>query len=188
MLGALSGLALLNTASIGLINAMDGENTSLRNQAGVIASGEDRDWFRVVAKVGLEIWAIRIRLQLSGCTRELALFNLGIDSKLRACDLVGLHVRDICHGNRIAARAIVLQQKTHRPVQFEITEQTRQAVESWMLEAQPRADDFVFPNRSDRSCHLSTRQYARIVRSWVTQLGLDPSAYATHSMRRTRRR
>lgn len=87
-----------------------------------------------------EIWAIRIRLQLSGCTRELALFNLGIDSKLRACDLVGLHVRDICHGNRLAARAIVMQQKTHRPVQFEITEQTRQAMESWMREAQLRPD------------------------------------------------
>src|SRR5712671_4509055 len=71
-----------------------------------------------------EIWAIRIRLQMQDRLRELALFDLGIDSKLRACDLVRLRVRDVCHGDRVAARAIVLQQKTQRPVQFEITAQT----------------------------------------------------------------
>ena len=69
-----------------------------------------------------EIWALRARLQIYCRTRELALFNLGIDSKLRACDLLKLRVRDICHGERIAARAIVVQQKTSKPVQFEITE------------------------------------------------------------------
>lgn len=53
--------------------------------------------------------------------RELALFDLGIDSKLRACDLVNLPVRDVCHGDRVATRAMVLQQKTQRAVQFEIT-------------------------------------------------------------------
>src|SRR3954463_14782573 len=79
-----------------------------------------------------EIWTIRIRLQLSERTRDLALFNLGLDSKLRACDLLALRVRDICHGDRIAARAIVLQKKTQRPVQFELTEQTRQVLESWI--------------------------------------------------------
>ena len=69
-----------------------------------------------------DVWAIRVRLQLAHRERELALFNLGIDSKLRACDLVQLRVKDICHGDRVATRAIVMQQKTHRPVQFEITE------------------------------------------------------------------
>lgn len=69
-----------------------------------------------------EIWAIRVRLQVNKRTRDLALFNLAIDSKLRACDLVNLRVRDVAHGTQIAARAMVLQQKTQRPVQFEITE------------------------------------------------------------------
>ena len=75
-----------------------------------------------------DIWAIRIRLQLGHRTRELALFDLGLDSKLRACDLVRLRVRDICHGDRVSPRAIVIQQKTARPVQFEITPPTREAV------------------------------------------------------------
>jgi integrase len=133
-----------------------------------------------------EIWAIRIRLQLSDRTRDLALFNLGIDSKLRACDLVALRVRDVCHGDRIAARAIVLQQKTQRPVQFDITDQTRQAIESWIRSASLRSEDFLFRNRRHPAAHLTVRQYARIVHSWVAQLGLDPSAYGTHSIRRTK--
>lgn len=133
-----------------------------------------------------EIWAIRIRLQLSERTRDLALFNLGIDSKLRACDLLGLRVRDVCHGQRIAARAIVLQQKTQRPVQFELTEQTRQVLESWIKLASLRSEDFLFPNRRRPATHLTVRQYARIVHAWVAQLGLDPAAYSTHSMRRTK--
>lgn len=79
-----------------------------------------------------EIWAIRIRLELSQNLRELALFNLALDSKLRGCDLVKLRVRDISHGDRISSRAIVMQQKTSRPVQFEITEQTRNSVDKWI--------------------------------------------------------
>ncbi len=75
-----------------------------------------------------EIWAIRVRLQVEHRVRELAMFDLGLDSKLRACDLVKLKVRDICHGDRVAARAIIMQQKTARPVQFEITESTQEAV------------------------------------------------------------
>ena len=71
-----------------------------------------------------EIWAIRIRLELNRRTRELALFNLAIDSKLRGCDLVGLCVRDVVQGSHVATRAIVMQQKARRPVQFEITEQS----------------------------------------------------------------
>jgi integrase len=133
-----------------------------------------------------EIWAIRIRLQLADRKRDLALFNLGIDSKLRACDLVKLRVCDLCHGERIAARAIVMQQKTQRPVQFEITDQAKTALADWIHETALRPHDFLFPSPLTRSNHLSTRQYSRIVRSWVTEIGLDPSAYATHSMRRTK--
>jgi integrase len=94
-----------------------------------------------------DIWAIRVRLQISNCARDLALFNLAIDSKLRACDLVKLRVRDVSHGERIAARAIVMQQKTQRPVQFEITEPTRDALAIWITRAQLRAGDCLFPSR-----------------------------------------
>ena len=133
-----------------------------------------------------EIWAIRIRLQLQGNMRELALFNLAIDSKLRSCDLVRLHVRDLCQGGRISGRAIVMQRKTQRPVQFEITEQTRESLSAWIREASLRPDDYVFSSRLRCSPHLSTRQYARIVRGWVQRIGLNPAAYGTHTMRRTK--
>ena len=113
-----------------------------------------------------EICAIRVRLQLSCRTRDLALFNLGIDSKLRACDLVKLRVRDLANGERPASRAIVIQQKTGRPVQFELTQPTREAVAAWMLEARLRAEDFLFPSRVSTSPHLGTRQCARIVAAW----------------------
>lgn len=132
-----------------------------------------------------EVWAIRMRLQLAHRTRELALFNLGVDSKLRACDLVQLRVRDICHGDRIANRAIVMQQKTHRPVQFEITESTREALTSWIKASALRSDDWLFVGRT-ASAHLSTRQYSRIVHRWIEELGADASAYGTHSIRRTK--
>ena len=133
-----------------------------------------------------EIWAIRIRLELSHRIRDLALFNLAIDSKLRACDLVKLKVRDISHGDRIAPRAIVMQQKTGRPVQFEITEQTRKSVAEWLELAKLKSDNYLFPSRIHESPHLSTRQYARIVNAWVVEIGLDPSGYGTHTMRRTK--
>ena len=94
-----------------------------------------------------DIWAIRIRLQLGHRTRELALFDLGLDSKLRACDLVRLRVRDICHGDRVSTRAIVMQQKTSQPVQFEITPPTREAVTEWIKEAELANDDYLFPSR-----------------------------------------
>jgi len=112
-----------------------------------------------------EIWAIRIRLQLADRRRELALFNLAIASKLRGCDLVKLRVRDVCHGQAIASRTIVLQQKTQRAVQFEITEPTREAVSAWIGYAGLTAENSLFPNRLRGSVHLCTRQYARIVDS-----------------------
>jgi len=133
-----------------------------------------------------EIWAIRIRLQISNRIRDLALFNLAIDSKLRACDLVKLKVSDICHGGVISRRAMVLQQKTHTPVQFEITDQTREAVAAWLKKANLSSTDYLFKSRVRGSEHLSTRQYARIVESWVAVIGLDPTAYGTHSLRRTK--
>ena len=129
-----------------------------------------------------EIWAIRTRLQLANRRRELALFNLAIDSKLRACDLVKLRVRDVCHAGGMASRAIVLQQKTQRPVQFEITEPTHDAVGAWIS----HAEEPLFPSRIRGSAHLSTRQYARIVDSWVEQLGLDCADYETYTLRRTK--
>ena len=133
-----------------------------------------------------EIWAIRVRLQLEERPRELAMFNLAIDSKLRSCDLVKLRVRDVCHGDWVATRAIVMQQKTQRPVQFEITEQTRESVVAWIRQAGLRSEDYLFPSRLHASPHISTRQYARVVRGWIRQIGLDASAYGTHTMRRTK--
>lgn len=133
-----------------------------------------------------DIWAIRVRLQLRSATRDLALFDLAIDSKLRACDLVKMRVRDIAHGDRVAQRAMVLQQKTQRPVQFEITEQTRVAISAWMIQASLHQESFLFPSRLHDSLHLSTRQYARIVDQWILDIGLDVAAYGTHTMRRTK--
>ena len=133
-----------------------------------------------------DTWAIRIRLQLADRTRDLALFNLAIDSKLRACDLVKLRVRDVSHGDRIAARTVVMQQKTQRPVQFEITEQTRDALVAWIRLASLRPEDFLFLSRVRQSPHLSTRQYARIVERWINDIGLNPGAYGTHTLRRTK--
>jgi len=133
-----------------------------------------------------EIWAIRVRLQLAKRPRDLALFNLAIDSKLRGCDLVGLRVCDVTHGSRVGSRAAIVQKKTGRPVQFEITGQTRDAIAAWIERARLRDDQFLFPSRMRWSLHLSTRQYARIVKAWVTSIGLDPTEYGTHSLRRTK--
>lgn len=132
-----------------------------------------------------EIWAIRVRLQLRSNLRDLALFNLAIDSKLRACDLLSLRVADIAHEDRVSARAMIMQRKTRRPVQFEITELSRDAVQAWARAAGLRHSDYVFPGRSGRA-QLSTRQYARIVHQWVREIGLDTASYGTHSMRRTK--
>jgi len=133
-----------------------------------------------------EIWAIRIRLQISKQTRDLALFNLAIDSKLRSCDLVKIRVRDVTHGATISRRAMVMQQKTGQSVQFEITEQTRESISNWIIHAELMADDYLFKSRNRVSSHLSTRQYARRVNAWVRDIGLDPAEYGTHSMRRTK--
>ena len=133
-----------------------------------------------------EVWAIRIRLQLSGDVRNLALFNLAIDSKLRACDLVTLRVRDVTQGYKVVPRATVMQRKTKRPVQFEISDQTRLAIRNLITQFNLTPSQFLFPSRMSSSPHLSTRQYAKIVKDWVADNGLDPYAYGTHSLRRTK--
>lgn len=118
--------------------------------------------------------------------RDLALFNLEFDSKLRGCDLVALRVRDVCHGDRVTSRAMVMQRKTQRPVQFEITQPTRDSVEAWIRQTNRNAEDFLFPSRIHDSPHIGTRQYARVLHGWVQEVGLDRSGFGTHSMRRTR--
>lgn len=133
-----------------------------------------------------EIWAIRVRLQLARKPRDLALFNLAIDSKLRGCDLIRLRVSDVTQGGRVTSRAMVMQRKTRMPVQFEICGQARDAVEGWIAKAGLDSDQYLFPSRFHRIPHLSTRQYTRIVKYWVSLIGLDPAAYGTHSLRRTK--
>jgi integrase len=133
-----------------------------------------------------DVWAIRVRLQLYHRARDLALFNLAIDSKLRGCDLVRLQVNDVCAGGRVRDRATVIQKKTGRPVQFEITEQTRASIRAWFPDVEAGNGPYLFPSRFRVQPHLSTRQYARIVHAWVESAGLDSSAYGTHSMRRTK--
>jgi integrase len=133
-----------------------------------------------------DVWATRVRLQLRGRKRDLALFNLAIDSKLRGCDLLRLQVDDVCTSGRVRDRATVVQRKTGRPVQFEITPQTRLAIQDWLPAVDARHGQYLFPSRFRAEPHLSTRQYARIVHAWVESAGLDSSAYGTHSMRRTK--
>jgi integrase len=86
----------------------------------------------------------------------------------------------------VSSLAIVMQQKTQHPVQFEITEQTRTILEAWMHQAHLRSEGFLFPTRLQASDHLSTRQHARIVKAWVTAIGLDPTMYGIHTLRRTK--
>lgn len=133
-----------------------------------------------------EVWAIRVRLQLFKSVRDLALFNLAIDSKLRGCDLVRLKVEDVLQGDQVRTRALVSQQKTGAPVQFELTDQTRDAIAAWVgLKVLTQAD-WLFPSRSDRAHHLTTRQYARLVDEWIGGIGLPIARYGTHSLRRTK--
>ncbi len=103
-----------------------------------------------------EVWSIRIRLQISNNKRDLALFNLAIDSKLRSCDLVKLQVRDIAHGQQILKRAMIMQQKTSQPVQFEITKQTRDSLSNWISKAELTNTDYLFKSRFKNSPHIST--------------------------------
>jgi len=127
-----------------------------------------------------EIWAIRIRLQIAQKVRDLALFNLAIDSKLRACDLVKIRVMDVAHGEHVVSSATVMQQKTGQPVRFELTQQTRVSVRAWIAKANLSPDDYLFSSRLRGSSHISARQYARIVKSWIALTGGNPGDFGTH--------
>jgi integrase len=131
-----------------------------------------------------EVWAIRTRLQLANRLRDLALFNVAIDSKLRGCDIVALRVDDVELSGRVRPRTTVLQKKTGRPVQFEIMEQTRSAVQDRISRADRKPGDYLFPSRVKKDKPLGTRHYARLVDGWVSSIGLDPALYGTHSLRR----
>ena len=132
------------------------------------------------------VWAIRVRLEIAGNVRDLALLNLAIDSKLRGCDLVKLLVADVFAAGQVKERASVIQSKTGKPVRFEITEGTRRSLGIWLADPAMIGFRHLWPGRLHERPHISTRQYARLVREWVTSIGLEPSSYGTHSMRRTK--
>ncbi|WP_424983098.1 tyrosine-type recombinase/integrase [Maritalea sp. S77] len=132
------------------------------------------------------VWAIRVRLEIANAVRDLALFNTAIDSKLRGCDLVRLKVSDVYSAGAIKERASVLQRKTKSPVRFELTEGTRASLKEWINHPIMRGHSFLWPGRFHDRPHISTRQYARMLKGWVQSIGLEPSAYGTHSMRRTK--
>lgn len=133
-----------------------------------------------------QIWLIRFFLDREGRMRDRALFDRAIDSKLRGCDLVKMKIGSLVSGPAIRNRSMVIQQKTGRPVQFEITADTRASLLAWLERRGGSVDDFAFPSRVDPDGHLSTRQYARLVDEWVTAVGLRPEEYGTHSLRRTK--
>jgi integrase len=132
------------------------------------------------------VWSIRTRLLVEGRTRDLALFNLAIDSKLRGCDVVALRVEDIAPNGYAIDRATVRQKKTGRPVRFELTDQTRQAVDDYLKAAGKKPGEFLFTGRDGPTWSMSTRQYARLVSGWTASIGLDPHLFGTHSLRRTK--
>ena len=133
-----------------------------------------------------QVWAIRARLELASNLRDLALFNLAIDSKLRGCDLVRLKVSDLVIGDMVRDRVTVIQSKTKRPVQFDVSENTRESIWNWVCSPEMLGCACLFPSRLHDRLHVSTRQYARLVREWVSGIGLEPSSYGTHSLRRTK--
>jgi integrase len=133
-----------------------------------------------------QIWGIRVRMQMAHRLRDLAMFDLAIESKLRASDLVRLTVADVSLHGTVRHRTTVVQQKTGRPVQFELTEQTRESVQAWLAGRRVGGSGCPFPSRRGGNTPITTRQYGRLVRQWVASVGLDPAAYGTHSLRRTK--
>ncbi|MEO7551139.1 MAG: tyrosine-type recombinase/integrase [Croceibacterium sp.] len=133
-----------------------------------------------------QIWAIRFFLDREGRLRDRALFDLAIDSKLRGCDLVKIKIGDLVAGPEIRTRAIVVQQKTGRPVQFELTGDVRASLLAWLQQRGGTVEGHAIPSRINHAHHMSTRQYARLVDEWVTAIGLRRAEYGTHSLRRTK--
>jgi integrase len=141
---------------------------------------------KAAATTQTHVWSIRTKLQIEGRIRDLALFNLAIDSKLRGCDVVAIRVEDIAAGGYTADRATVRQKKTGRPVRFELSEQTRQAVDDYLKITCKRPGEFLFTGHCGPDRSLTTRQYARLVSEWIGSVGLDPRLFGTHSLRRTK--
>lgn len=133
-----------------------------------------------------QIWAVRFFLDQHQRLRDRALFDLAIDSKLRGCDLVKIRISDIVCDRKIRTRATVVQQKTGRPVQFELMDDARASLLKWLELRGGSLEDYAFPSRADHAAHISTRQYARLVDEWVTGIGLPSGDYGTHSLRRTK--
>ena len=131
------------------------------------------------------VWAIRTRLQIERQVRDLALFNLAVDSKLRGCDLVAIRVDDVAPNGYAIERASVRQRKTDRPVRFELTEQTRQAIDDYLAASSRKPGKYLFGGRRGGQS-MTTRQYARLLADWLVAIGLDPHTYGTHSLRRTK--
>lgn len=132
------------------------------------------------------VWSIRAKLQIEGRARDLAMFNLAIDSKLRGCDVVAIRVEDVAASGYTADRATVRQKKTGRPVRFELSEQTRQAIDDYLKATNKRPGEFLFTGRRGTDRSMTTRQYARLVSEWISSVGLDPRLFGTHSLRRTK--
>src|SRR6266478_6520570 len=132
------------------------------------------------------VWSIRTKLQIEGRVRDLAMFNLAIDSKLRGCDVVAIKVEDVAASGYTADRATVGQKKTGRPVRFELTEQTRQAVDDYLKAAGKKPGEFLFTGRGSFEHCMTTRQCSRLVSEWIGSIGLDPRLFGTHSLQRTK--
>jgi integrase len=132
------------------------------------------------------VWSIRTKLQIDGRARDLAMFNLAIDSKLRGCDVVAIRVGDVAASGYTADRATVRQKKTGRPVRFALSEQTRQALDDYLKAANKRPGEFLFKGRRGPETSMTTRQYARLVSEWIGSVGLDPRLFGTHPLRRTK--
>jgi integrase len=165
---------------------------TMKDEDSILRSPKPEPWNKgklVGAKPPLQarhVWSIRTKLQIEKRTRDLAMFNLAIDSKLRGCDVVGMKVEDVAPSGYALARATVRQRKTGRPVRFELTEQTRQAIDDYIKAAGKQAGQFLFASRRWPGKAMTTRQYARLVARWIAGTGLDPRVFGTHSLRRTK--
>ena len=162
------------------------------NQAPVVDEAERRPPWNKGKLIGpkpplrpSQVWAIRTRLQMQERKRDLALFNLAIDSKLRGCDVVAIRVEDVAPSGYALDRATIRQKKTGRPVRFELTDQARSAIDDYLRLTGRKPGQVLFCGRNP-SRGLTTRQYARLVNDWVASIGLDPLQFGTHSLRRTK--
>jgi integrase len=163
---------------------------TMQNENSILAAPKRTPWNKgklIGAKPPLlarHVWSIRTKLQIERRTRDLAMFNLAIDSKLRGCDVVAMKVEDVAPNGYALARATVRQRKTGRPVRFELTEQTRQALDDYLKTTNNATGEFLFTSRQRPREAMTTRQYARLVAKWIAGIGLDPHVFGTHSLRR----